>query len=77
MPQTREAISHIKAAGVPIVAGAPKRCSTSGTATVPASSWKFSMMDSSARAVAPVPFSVCTNSSLPSRRNLMLSRRAW
>ena len=31
------------------------------------------MMDSSARAVAPVPFSVCTYSSLPSRRNRMFS----
>ena len=59
-----------------MVAGAPKRLSTSGTATVPCSSWKFSMMDSSARAVAPVPFSVCTYSSLPSRRYLMLSLRA-
>ena len=39
-------------------AGAPYRCSTSGTATTP-SSWKFSITASSARAVTAVPFSMC------------------
>ena len=61
----------------PMVAGAPNRCSTSGTATVPCSSWKFSMIESSERAVAPVPLRVWAKCSLPSRRNRMFSRRAW
>ena len=51
-----------------ILAGAPNGTSASGTATLPPSSWKFSMIAIIARAVTAVPFRVCTCSSPRSPR---------